>query len=362
MTFRVAVYTIALNEEQFVERWWKSAKDADVLLIVDTGSTDRTVEIARSLNIRTYEISVKPWRFDDARNVSLALLPPDIDYCIALDMDEELSPGWREALEKIDPKIDRPYYRRIEAFKEDGSVDTEFDGFKIHRRHGVRWTYPIHEVPHWYSTQEEIKGRVEGLEIWHKADKTKSRGQYLPMLEMAVKENPDARNLYYLGREYYYYKRYDEAAKVLKSYLTLSVFPQEKAAACRTLSACEPQNAEAWLLQGIDEYACRESVLALANHYYQTKQWDECLLVAKSALDYKERTMSFLSENWAWGPMVHDLIAISSWQLNDYTTALEHGTKAVELEPTNERLVNNLKYYREKADANIQSDDRRGQK
>ena len=357
MTFKIAVYTIAKNEEQFVKRWYESAKDADVLLICDTGSTDKTVELARELNIRTYEISVKPWRFDDARNVSLALLPDDIDYCIALDMDEELSPNWRKALEAIDPTIDRPAYRRIESFDKDGNPEIEFNGFKIHRRHGVRWTYPIHEVPHWYSTDEEKKGFVEGLEIWHRQDKSKSRGQYLPMLEMAVKENPDARNLYYLGREYYYYKRFDEAAKVLKAYLDISVFPEEKSAACRTLSACEPDKAEEWLMRGIDEHHNRESVLALANHFYQTKQWDECLLVAKTALAIETRPMGFLSENWAWGHMVHDLIAIASWELKDYPSAYEHGLKAVEMSPDDERLKNNLKHYRSKVDANVQSDD-----
>ena len=120
--------------------------------------------------------------------------------------------------------------------------------------------------------------------------------------------------------------------------------------------------AEQWLMQGIDEFASRESVLALANHYYQTKQWDECLLVAKRALDYKERTMSFLSENWAWGPMVHDLIALSSYETGEYAQAYEHGKMAVEMSPNDTRLLNNLKYYRSKVDANVQSDDLRGQK
>ncbi len=46
---RIAVYTIALNEEKHVKRWYESAKDADYLLIADTGSTDKTVEIAESL-------------------------------------------------------------------------------------------------------------------------------------------------------------------------------------------------------------------------------------------------------------------------------------------------------------------------
>lgn len=361
MTFKIAVYTIALNEEKHVERWYESCKDADYLVITDTGSTDKTVEIARSLGITVHQIYISPFRFDDARNASLALLPPDVDYCIALDMDEELSPGWREALEKIDISIDRPSYRRIEAFNEDGSPNLEFDGFKIHKRKGIRWHYPIHEVPQWYIEDcEEVKGRVEGLEIHHRQDKTKSRAQYLEMLELAVRENPDARNSYYLGREYYYYKRYDEAAKMLKSYLTISVFPEERSAACRTLSACEPKMAEEWLMKGIEEHSSRESILALANHYYQTKQWDECLLVAKQALEYSVRPMSFLSENWAWGHMADDLIAVSSWQLGDYKTALEHGLKAGRISPDDERLQSNIQFYRSKIDANTESDGQRG--
>jgi hypothetical protein len=45
---KVAVYTIALNEEAFVQPWYESAKDADYLLIADTSSTDRTVELAKA--------------------------------------------------------------------------------------------------------------------------------------------------------------------------------------------------------------------------------------------------------------------------------------------------------------------------
>ena len=350
-SLKVAIYTISKNEEKHVERWYESSKEADYHILADTGSTDNTVELARSLGITVVPIRVLPFRFDDARNTSLALVPEDVDYCIALDVDEVLTPGWKDALVKAhEAGIDRPFYRRIEAFNDDGSVATEFDGFKIHRRSGIRWHYPIHEVPTWYADREEVKDHIKGLEIHHLQDKTKSRGIYLPLLEMAVKELPDARNLYYLGREQSYYQQWDKAKENLKKYLEISIFPQEKAAACRILAKADPENAEEWFIRGTEEFACRESILALANHYYMTKQWEECLLVAKKALDFNTKPVEFLAESWAWGHMAYDLIAVSAWQLNDYKTALEYGLKAVEISSDDERLQKNLEFYRSKVD------------
>ena len=57
---KVAIYTIALNERQFVEKWYEAAKEADYLLIADTGSTDGTIEAAKKL-ARTYEQNAFVW-------------------------------------------------------------------------------------------------------------------------------------------------------------------------------------------------------------------------------------------------------------------------------------------------------------
>ena len=346
---KIAVYTISKNEEKHVERWYESSKEADYHVLADTGSTDKTVGIAVGLGIKVVPISISPFRFDDARNASLAILPADIDYCIALDVDEVLTPGWRKHLEDAHAKgIDRPSYRRIEAFNDDGSVATEFDGFKVHRRNGIRWHYPIHEVPQWYGEHEEVKERIDGFEIHHLQDRTKSRGHYLPLLEMAVKELPDARNLYYLGREQSYHQQWDKAKESLTRYLELSIFKQERSAACRILAKADPSNQEEWFIRSTEEWASRESVLALANYYYMEKQWAECNLVSKKALEYNTKPTEFLAENWAWGHMAYDLVAVSAWQLGDFKEALEYGQKAVEISPKDERLIKNLEYYRSK--------------
>jgi glycosyltransferase involved in cell wall biosynthesis len=349
---KIAIYTISKNEEKHVEKWYESSKDADYHILADTGSTDRTVEIARDLGITVVPITVSPFRFDDARNASLAVVPADADYCIALDVDEVLAPGWRKHLEAAFARgIDRPTYRRIEAFDDEGNVLTEFDGFKVHRRNGIRWHYPIHEVPTWYEEREEVKMRIDGFEIHHHQNKGTSRTQYLPLLEMAVKEKPDARNLYYLGREQSYYKQNEEATKSLKKYLELSIFPQERAAACRILGKVDPDNAEEWFLKGTEEFPCRESYLALANFYYLNKEWPECNLVAKQALQFTTKPMEFLAENWAWTHMADDLVAVSAWQLGDFQTALHHGEKALAITPDDERLQTNVTFYRSKIDA-----------
>ena len=92
---KVAVYTIALNEAGHVDRWATSAVDADYRIVADTGSDDGTVDLLRSAGVTVHRIAIRPWRFDDARNAALALIPDDVDVCCTMDMDEFLEPGWR---------------------------------------------------------------------------------------------------------------------------------------------------------------------------------------------------------------------------------------------------------------------------
>ena len=98
---KIAVYAISKNEAQFVERFCQSAKNADLIIIGDTGSTDNTVELSKQHGATVYDICITPWRFDKARDAVLALIPRDIDICISLDLDEVLEDGWREEIERV---------------------------------------------------------------------------------------------------------------------------------------------------------------------------------------------------------------------------------------------------------------------
>ena len=96
---KIVVYAICKNEAQFVSRWIKSMSEADQIVVLDTGSTDDTVQRLRALGAQVTVETICPWRFDVARNRSLELVDPDADICVCTDLDEVFHPGWRKALE-----------------------------------------------------------------------------------------------------------------------------------------------------------------------------------------------------------------------------------------------------------------------
>jgi tetratricopeptide (TPR) repeat protein len=346
---KIAVYTIALNEEQFVKPWYESAKNADYLLIADTGSTDETKLLAQSLGINVIDISIKPWRFDDARNASLACLPNDIDYCIALDMDEVLIEGWREALEAVPTQTTRPRYKYTWNWNEDGSPGLQYGGDKIHSRHGYRWKHPVHEV---MVTDRiaEVQNWID-LEIHHHADPTKPRSQYMPLLAQSVKEDPlDDRNAFYYARELFFYGKVEESIEEFKRHLSLpkAVWKPERAASMRYIAKMSSgDKKEEWLKKAVREAPDRrEAYVDLAEFYYKTQSWDACLDVAENALDIIEKPLEYLCEEYAWGYAPYDYAAIAAYNLGKTSEALEYGMKAVELNPTDERLQRNLIFYK----------------
>lgn len=342
---KAAIYTIALNEVQFVERWYESAKDADYLLIADTGSTDGTVERARELGINVVEIRVNPWRFDDARNAALAALPIDIDMCVSLDMDELITPGWKEILtEAWERGVTRPRYKHIWSWNEDGTPGLEFSYDHIHGRKGFRWRHPVHECIYSYGLDEKQEW-LDGIETHHHPDPTKSRAQYLPLLALSVKEDPyNDRNAFYYGRELYFYGRYEEAAEELKRHLSLPTarWAPERAASMRFIGKSLPQEAEIWFKKAIDETpGRREPYVDLAKLYYERENWVGCLEAAEGAIKIQDKPLEYLCEAEAWGFAPYDYASIAAYRTGDYEKAFEYAQKALSISPDDERLKKN---------------------
>ena len=343
---KIAVYTITKNEEQFISRWAESCKDADYRLIVDTGSTDNTVAVAREAGCEVASINIIPWRFDDARNAAMALLPKDIDICVSLDADEILAPGWREHLEAVPDDVTRPRYKYVWSWNPDGSEGLTFFRDHIHRRHGYRWKHPVHEVLMPTGVEKQA---YCGLEVHHHPDSTKSRAQYLPLLELAVKEDPTGdRNLFYLGRELMYNGRNDEAADYLKRHLEVSVWAPERSTSMRYLGLVTG-NREYWNLRACAEAPeRREPWVASAQFYHDQKQWASCYASAIKALNIVEKPLEYLCEADAWGSLPHDLAGVAAWNLGIRKAGLVHTLNALRIAPRDSRIrANAAMMYRD---------------
>jgi glycosyltransferase involved in cell wall biosynthesis len=343
---KIAVATIAKNEEQFVKRWAESCEEADYRLILDTGSTDHTTMAAGVFGVKYETKEFTPWRFDHARNYAMSLIPEHIDYVIWLDMDEVLQPGWRQALEKISPSTTRPRYKYVWSWNKDGSEGLVYGGDKIHARHGYKWKHPVHEVlkydgvenPHW----------VDGLEIHHHPDHTKSRSQYLPLLKLAVEEEPsDDRNQFYLAREYFFHRDYGLAQYHFSEHLKLSRWNPERAASHRYMAKMREGAEENHLFKAIAECPDRrEAWVELAQLYYSRQDWLRCKSTCDMALVITEKPMDYLCEAFAWGWLPHDLMAISCYHLGLKQQALYYGEMAHLLNPNDPRLLANLAFYK----------------
>lgn len=121
----ISLCMIVKNEARYLERCLLSAKEvAKQLIVVDTGSDDETVDIARSCGAEVYH---HPWEgsFSKARNLSLQYAKED--WILILDGDEELDAGFSESLrgyDLSDPQLEALNFQ-ILNFTTDRAIITE---------------------------------------------------------------------------------------------------------------------------------------------------------------------------------------------------------------------------------------------
>lgn len=356
--FKISVYAIAKNEEKFAERWVESMSEADEIIVLDTGSRDRTCEILSAFpKVRLYQEEVTPWRFDTARNLSLSKVSEDTDYCVCTDLDEVFAPGWRNALEaSLEASPDVVSYRYVWAFNPDGSENTVFNQEKIHRRKGFSWIHPVHEI---LSFSEGTPKTVfaHNMELHHYPDCEKSRSSYLPLLELAVKEAPENdRNVHYLGREYMFHGRYREAVLMLKKHLSLktAVWTDERCASMRYIARSleadgATQEAFMWLMRACAEAPhIREPWMQTADYLYRKKDWYGVIFFSEKALGITQKKETYITEAACWGERPYDLLAIAHYYTENYKKAEESALKALAISPDNERIRKNLVLFSQK--------------
>lgn len=302
---KIGVYAIAKNEEKFVERFCDSIKDADHIRVGDTGSTDRTWDAFRDLGAWMVPVNIRPWRFDHARNYVLNSMPDDLDVCISLDVDEVLTPGWRDKLETL---YRNTQFTRLSYVFNWGQGLT-FHQHKMHSRFGYYWKFPCHEVLVKDPRHVERLAETSDTLIEHYPDLTKPRSHYLVALQAGHEESPSCPHMtFYLGREYMTAGNHWAAMGVLEQYLKMpqAHWKPERSYAMRLLGDCcvvmnEKLMAEEWYRKAINEAPeFREPWVAYGRYMLNQDRKVQALALYEQALKIKTRESVYLIEPWCW--------------------------------------------------------------
>ena len=351
--YKICVYAICKNEEKFVDRWYNSVQEADYIVVLDTGSTDNTVQkLQEKKKVIVRQKHYDFFRFDVARNDSMKLIPKDTDICVCTDLDEVFQKGWSTLLRnKWNNNTTKAQITFIWNFKEDGKPGVTFNYEKIHAPNQYKWIHAVHEILQRTVDTPEIKTYIPELILEHHADPLKSRSNYLSLLELDVQERPeDDRARHYYGRELMFWNKNEQAIEQFKIHLNLpsATWEPERSASMRYIAKCSTniQEKEKWLFRAIAETPyLREPWYDMALLQYKQENWDGVIYFCDQGLKIKNNLKIYTNDPIAWHEGFYDLLSIAYFNKKEYNQAYiniyiacEENTKDLRLQKNKELI------------------------
>lgn len=242
---KLSLCMIVKNEEDVIERCLKSTLSfVDEIIIVDTGSNDKTKQIASQYTSNIYDFK---WidDFATARNFSFSKATGD--YIMWLDADDIITPINSNKIVALknsyDPKTDIFMFKYNVAFDKDNRPTFTYYRERIIRNsEKYKWESPIHEVI-------PLTGNIiyQDISIEHKKLRPSPPGRNLKIFEKMIQNGAilDARQQFYYGRELYFNQKNIAAIDTLESFLNCKDgWSENKIDACKLLGNLYLQNSE----------------------------------------------------------------------------------------------------------------------
>jgi glycosyltransferase involved in cell wall biosynthesis len=379
-----SVATIARNEEKTIPRLLESVKGVEDIVIVDTGSTDSTVKVAKELGSRVVEVgdmfieiptktdvklfknryNIEPsfttesklFNYGAARNYAMSLA--ENDFSFMPDSDEVVE--WNiDKVRALLPLADQIAYRFAFSHHSDGSPQLEFTHCKFFRRSKARWVKKVHEVvaPLDNPTVENLARRVYTPDMYlhHWQVPNDNRSNMLPKLEYSILEKDnDDRNTYYLAREYYYHHRWEEAIKMFTSYLKLPGWKPERSQAyifmgdCYKYSGRGKESIECYHNALIEDDSRREPFWSLGHALYERNNLRGAVAYWVAALEVPYNPNYYLNNMELYTWKIHDQLSLVYDKLGEDKKAQEQWLEAVKASPNDERILQNSKWFNRK--------------
>lgn len=235
----ISLCMIVKNEEEVLSRILEPmSRIADEIIIVDTGSTDRTKELASQFTPNVYDF---PWQQDFAAARNYACSKASKDYWMWLDADDMIAPGWQKELlnlkNNLEPDIDIVMMKYVTDFDENGRP-----AFYYYRERLIKndrshfWKGKVHEA-----VTPEGNVLYSPIEIEHRKAVCKDSDRNLKIYEMMIQngEKLEPRHQYYYARELYYHGRFNEAVQTFLNFLKEpDAWLENQIDACLMLSRC----------------------------------------------------------------------------------------------------------------------------
>ena len=349
---KISLCMIVKDEEKVLARCLESAKEfADEIIVVDTGSQDRSMKIAQSYTPFLYTYV---WHDDFSAARNFAFSKATGDYLLWLDADDiipekslKLAPTLREMLEKEQPDMVMCPYDI--AFDEAGKPCTTFFRERFMRRDkNFIWQGRVHEciAPHGKIARCDF--RISHLG----SDKVRGRRNLHIYQKWAAEELLSPRDKFYYGRELYYHKLYTEAIAVLEDMLSGDGWYVNKIDACRVLCqayyyANDRKMAYTALFRSFLYGEPRAFILCeIANLFREDGKQREAIYWYEAALSCRDHSAEGDFEE----PAAHTLtpllgLVCSHHALGEFDKALEYHKKTEELFPTHPSVLYNRKFF-----------------
>lgn len=296
----ISLCMIVKNEEACLARCLESVRDhVDEIIVVDTGSTDRTVEIAESYGARIYH---HPWENDFSKHRNQSLSYATGDWIFQLDADEELFAEDGPRLREIAQRGRADYYNCLfHDMKKDGSVHAVFNLIRFFRTGmGMGYERRVHNQLQTrgkgeYST---IRIRHYGYDLPREIMEAKHLRTTTLLMEMLAADPGDAYSVHQLASSYSMHRDYDKAAEYGEMALEIM---RRKGLRNEFFITTFYTTAQGYYAQGNTEDAERIGIAALeffpmhldichmlAAIYFKRRALEQCRAISRRYLDIYE--------------------------------------------------------------------------
>lgn len=355
---------IVKNEEAVLRRCLESVKDiADEIVIVDTGSTDHTKEIAEEFTNRIYDFSWKD-DFSEARN--FALSKGYKDYLMWMDADDVIT---KENIQKMKelkvmlaPDVDVVMMPYEVAFDENGRSTFDYYRERIVKNHRGFWfTGKVHEV-----IQPRGKIYYADIPIRHQKENVQDNDRNIRIYEQMERsgERFESRALYYYGRELVYHRKYEKAEEILKEYLEREDgWVENRIDATRQLAVCcymqkKDSLALMWLLKAfVYDVPRGETCCDLGRHFMDREEYHQAIYWFEQALNAKKATRSgaFVAED-CYGFLPAISLCICYEKTGNRSKAEQYNELAGYFKPESYYYLKNKEYFASASDLEAKKD------